>query len=79
MKALADGWVGGLGRHRDRVLDQDGLRGRDDRDRLALALGVERVVLVVEEHVTLAAERKVCRAVLALLGWAAVCLRSWVR
>src|SRR5215218_1431070 len=41
---------------RDRVLDQDGLVGHDVVDRLLLLLGGDRLVLVGEHHVALAAD-----------------------
>ena len=43
-----------------------------------LLLGVEGIVLVVE-RTSPSPERKVCSALLALLGWATVCFSSWVR
>ena len=44
--------VGAAGDHRDRVLDLEGLRRVDVLDGLALALGVDRLVLVADQHVT---------------------------
>src|SRR4051794_10441611 len=57
----------GLGRDRDGVLDQDRLVRRDVVDLLALLLGGDRLVLVAQEHVALAAGERLERVARGLV------------
>src|ERR671910_951917 len=66
-EALRELGVTGLGRGRDRVLDQQRLVRDDVVELLALLLREDRLVLVAEEHVSLAARERLERLAGALV------------